>query len=119
MRMLVFVQRVLQARELSQFDDITRIELWREGSTPDAAYADFYCEVVAINDRDTEKWFYFPVQRWLAPDSETRFVLLVVNIDCGGYQCDQSVTDSETRLTNSISRYTPTTCFNSDYSERE
>jgi len=56
--------------------EIEKIELWREGDTSlsdDMAAADFYCELVVINNRSTEKWFYFPVLRWLAPDSSVRW----------------------------------------------
>jgi len=55
--------------------ELEKIELWREGDTSmsdDMASADLYCELVVVNNRSTEKWFYFPVQRWLAPDSNAR-----------------------------------------------
>lgn len=56
--------------------EMAKLELWREGDTSlsdDMAAADFYCELIVINNRSTEKWFYFPVLRWLAPDSSARF----------------------------------------------
>jgi len=56
--------------------EIEKLELWRDGDTSlsdDMAAADFYCELIVINNRSTEKWFYFPVLRWLAPDSSARF----------------------------------------------
>jgi len=68
----MFLCQFSQAPDLVGYDDIDRIELWREGSSPEAASADFYCQVIAVNDRSTERWFYFPVQRWLAPDSSTK-----------------------------------------------
>jgi len=55
--------------------EIEKLELWRDGDTSlsdDMAAADFYCELIVINNRSTEKWFYFPVLRWLAPDSSAR-----------------------------------------------
>jgi len=57
------------------FKEIDKIELWREGNTPlsaDMAAADFFCELIVINNRSTEKWFYFPVLRWLAADSDAK-----------------------------------------------
>ena len=58
--------------------EIVKLELWREGDTSlsdNMAAADFYCELVVINNRSTEKWFYFPVLRWLAPDSTARLLI--------------------------------------------
>lgn len=69
-------QEVFEAPELYGLKEIDKIELWREGETSlvdDMAAADLYCELIVINNRRTEKWFYFPVLRWLAPDSSTRF----------------------------------------------
>ena len=68
---------MFQAPELYGMREIERLELWREGDTSleaDMAAADFYCELIVINNRSTEKWFYFPVLRWLAPDSSTRLL---------------------------------------------
>lgn len=67
-------QDIFEAPELIGYDDITEIELWRDGdSGDDLAAADLYIEAIIVNDRYTEKWFYFPVGRWLAPDSTTRY----------------------------------------------
>ena len=69
-----------KAPELYGLKEIDKIELWREGETSlvdDMAAADLYCELIVINNRRTEKWFYFPVLRWLAPDSSTRSVCSV------------------------------------------
>jgi PLAT/LH2 domain len=68
---------VNQAPSLFQFDDLDRIELWREGSSPGPDLADFYCQAVVINDRSTERWYYFPVQRWLEQDSSKRYLAMM------------------------------------------
>lgn len=56
---------VFQAPGLQEFGDITHIEFWRE---KDDEEADWYCEVVVVNDRRTDKCFYFPIQRWVKPN---------------------------------------------------
>lgn len=55
---------VFDARSLEGFGDLTRVELWRDGS---GGPADWYCEAIVVNNRRTEKCFYFPVMRWLIP----------------------------------------------------
>jgi len=73
--MMMMMMMMYQAPELYGMKEIDKIELWREGGTSladDMVAADFYCELVVINNRSTEKWFYFPVLRWLAPDSDAR-----------------------------------------------
>jgi arachidonate 5-lipoxygenase len=50
---------------LQEFGDITNIEFWREKNDEEA---DWYCEVIVVNDRRTDKCFYFPVQRWVKPN---------------------------------------------------
>ena len=56
---------VFQAPSLQEFGDITHIEVWRE---KDDQEADWYCEVVVVNDRRSDKCFYFPLQRWVKPN---------------------------------------------------
>ena len=56
---------VFQAAGLHEFGDIDRIELWRDNPGVDP---DWFCEVIVVNDRRTEKCFYFPVQRWMRPE---------------------------------------------------
>ena len=55
---------VYQAPPLGHdYGEVVNIELWRE----DQGDADWFCEVIVLNDRRTEKCFYFPVNRWLKP----------------------------------------------------
>ncbi|ELT89495.1 hypothetical protein CAPTEDRAFT_172669 [Capitella teleta] len=56
---------VFQAPSLQGFGDITNIEFWREKHDEEA---DWYCEVLVVNDRRSDKCFYFPVQRWVNPN---------------------------------------------------
>ena len=73
--MMMMMMMMYKAPELYGLKEIDKIELWREGDTSltdDMVAADFYCELLVINNRSTEKWFYFPVLRWLAPDSGAR-----------------------------------------------
>lgn len=54
---------VFQAPSLGDFSDVVLIEFWRENDGP----PDWFCEVIIVNDRRTERNFYFPVQRWVKP----------------------------------------------------
>ena len=56
---------VIQAPSLGHdFSDVVLIELWRDNP---GVPADWFCEVIVVNDRRTNRNYYFPVQRWLKP----------------------------------------------------
>ena len=55
---------VFQAPPLKGFGAVAKVEVWRNNTD---VRADWFCEVVIVNDRRTDRWFYFPVQRWMAP----------------------------------------------------
>ena len=53
---------IFQAPPLGyDFGSVVRIELWRDNE----GYPNWFCEVVVVNDRRTDKSAYFPVLRWL------------------------------------------------------
>jgi len=58
---------VFDAPSLAGFGDLARVELWRDGAGGSSA-ADWFCEAVLVNNRRTEKCYYFPVLRWLRPN---------------------------------------------------
>ena len=45
-----------------KFGNITHIEIWRDN--PDV-WPNWFCEVIVVNDRRSDKCFYFPVLRWM------------------------------------------------------
>lgn len=57
---------VFDAPNLAGFLELARVELWREGAG--SGQADWFCEAIVVNNRSTEKCFYFPVLRWLQPN---------------------------------------------------
>lgn len=51
-----------QCPTLSHMGDVVQIEVWRDNA---GISADWFCDVIVVNDTATERCFYFPVQRWL------------------------------------------------------
>ncbi|ESN98770.1 hypothetical protein HELRODRAFT_66521 [Helobdella robusta] len=61
---------VFEAVSLNGFSDMVRVELWREDSEENQGDdltdgVDWFCESLLVNNRQTEKCFYFPVLRWV------------------------------------------------------
>ena len=52
-----------QGPPLAYMDELTTVELWR--TDVDHNDADWYCEVIMINDARKDQSYYFPVQRWI------------------------------------------------------
>ena len=52
-----------QGPPMAYMGDLTTMELWRIDNDKDAA--DWYCEVIMVNDARRDKSYYFPVQRWI------------------------------------------------------
>ncbi|KAK2188581.1 hypothetical protein NP493_128g05087 [Ridgeia piscesae] len=61
---------VFQAPPLKDFGAVAKVEVWRDNTD---VRADWFCEVVVVNDRRTDRWFYFPLQRWMVP--QRRYVV--------------------------------------------
>ena len=87
---------VFQAPPLGTgFDDVDRIELWREVATDvQAPVQDWYCEVIIINDRRFDRWFHFPVQRWVKPNHRYKVMLY----DCLLPQFDPNTDQRQSEL---------------------
>ena len=57
---------VFQAPSLGpDFGDVVDVELWRDNA---GGKPDWFCEVIIVNDRRSQRSFYFPVHRWLKSD---------------------------------------------------
>ena len=70
------MSQVFEAPMLNSFSDVCRMEFWREAPGLDGpTAADWFCETIVVNNRHTERCFYFPVGRWVLPNEHYKIEL--------------------------------------------
>ena len=83
---------VFRAPELSKdFVELEKIEIWRDNA---GVSPDWYCDLIVINDRRNDVYYYFPINRWVQPSVH----YVITNYDTSLPQLDLCAEEREVSL---------------------